>query len=77
MLLLSQKDIRQLYAMKDCLPDVEQAFSDHARGHVVTPVRTAIDHKKHGGTTLYMPSYVETIDYVAAKIITIFPDNRE
>lgn len=77
MLLLSRSDIRQLYVMKDCLPDVEQVFEENAKGNVTTPIRTAIGHEKYGGTTLYMPSYVESLDYVAAKVITIFPDNHK
>jgi ornithine cyclodeaminase len=64
-----------MYAMKDCLRDVEQAFSYLIEGKTVTPVRTGVEHKKFGATTLYMPSYIEPVDYVAAKVVSIFPDN--
>jgi ornithine cyclodeaminase len=76
MLVLTQKDIRQLYTMQDCLRDVEQVFRDNAAGLVHTPVRTAIDHPKYGATSLYMPSYLEASDYVAVKVISIFPENH-
>jgi ornithine cyclodeaminase len=62
--------------MKDCLEDVERAFRCHMDGKTVTPVRTAIEHKKYGATTLYMPSYVEAADYVAVKVVSIFPKNH-
>ncbi|MCE0451712.1 ornithine cyclodeaminase family protein [Brevibacillus sp. AF8] len=75
MLVLSRENIEQIYTMKDCLEDVEQVFREHMLGNVTTPVRTAIDHPKYGATSLYMPSYLETDDYVAVKIISIFPEN--
>ncbi|MEJ8544128.1 ornithine cyclodeaminase family protein [Brevibacillus borstelensis] len=76
MLVLTQKEIRQIYSMKDCLRDVEQVFRDNAAGLVHTPVRTAIDHPKYGATSLYMPSYLKTDDYVGVKVISIFPENH-
>ncbi len=76
MLVLNREEIQRIYTMRDCLRDVEQVFRDHMEGHVVTPVRTAIDHPKYGATSLYMPSYLESDDYVAVKIISIFPENH-
>ncbi|MED4584000.1 ornithine cyclodeaminase family protein [Brevibacillus choshinensis] len=76
MLILTREDIQRIYTMKECLRDVEKVFRDHTEGHVVTPVRTAIDHPKYGATSLYMPSYLESDDYVAVKIISIFPENH-
>ncbi|MED1952983.1 ornithine cyclodeaminase family protein [Brevibacillus centrosporus] len=76
MLVLTQEDISRIYTMKECLQDVEKVFRDHIEGHVVTPVRTAIDHPKYGATSLYMPSYLEADDYVAVKVISIFPENH-
>lgn len=76
MLVLTREDIQRIYTMKDCLRDVEKVFRDHVEGHVVTPVRTAIDHPKYGATSLYMPSYLESDDYVGVKVISIFPENH-
>lgn len=76
MLVLTRENIQGIYTMKDCLRDVEQVFRDHQEGHVVTPVRTAIDHPKYGATSLYMPAYLESDDYTAVKVISIFPQNH-
>lgn len=75
-LFLSEEDIRGIYTMRECLQDVELAFRYHMDGKTVTPVRTAIEHKKYGATTLYMPSYIEAADYVAVKVVSIFPQNH-
>lgn len=77
MLVLSRENIEQIYSMKQCLEDVEHVFREHVQGRVVTPVRTAIDHPKYEGTSLFMPSYLESDDYVAVKVISIFPHNHE
>lgn len=76
MLVLSQQHIRQLYTMKDCIEDVEKAFCYHMEGKTVTPVRTAVEHQKYGATTLYMPSYIDPVDTVAIKVVSIFPQNH-
>jgi alanine dehydrogenase len=77
MLVLSREEIQQLYTMKECLQDVEAAFRFAAQGKTETPVRTSVPHEKHGATTLYMPSYVEAVDYTAVKVVSIFPHNAE
>jgi ornithine cyclodeaminase len=77
MLVLSQEEIRELYTMEECLRDVEMAFRHEAAGGTVTPVRTAIAHEKRGAVTLYMPSFVEAIEYTAVKVVSIFPQNVE
>lgn len=77
MLVLSRENIEQIYTMKDCLEDVEHVFRAHMQGEVTTPVRTAIDHPKYGATSLYMPSYLAGDDYVAVKVISIFPENHK
>lgn len=77
MLVLSRENIEQIYTMKDCLEDVEHVFLEQMKGHVTTPVRTAIEHPKYGATSLYMPSYLESDDYTSVKIISIFPENHK
>ncbi|MCM3033396.1 ornithine cyclodeaminase family protein [Niallia sp. MER 6] len=77
MLILSQKQIRTIYPMEDCLEDVRKAFLYDAQGETITPVRTAVEHEKAGGTSLIMPSYLKPLDYAAVKVITIFPNNEQ
>ncbi len=77
MLVLSRKELEKLYTMKECLQDVEAAFRLAAEGKTITPVRTSVPHEKHGATTLYMPSYLEGVDYTSVKVVSIFPHNEE
>jgi len=77
MLILSQEQILTIYHMEDCLEDVRKAFLYDAQGVAITPIRTAIEHEKAGGTSLVMPSYIEPLEHTAIKVITIFPNNKE
>lgn len=77
MLLLSEKEIRNLYSMKECIGDIEQAFRYYTEGKTVTPVRSALTEKKLDAVTLYMPSYVEDSKHMGIKIVSVFPHNRE
>jgi ornithine cyclodeaminase/alanine dehydrogenase-like protein (mu-crystallin family) len=77
MLVLTRNDIEQLYTMKECIQDVEEAFRFAAEGRTTTPVRTSVPHAKRGAVTLYMPSYIEAVEYTSVKVVSIFPDNQE
>jgi ornithine cyclodeaminase/alanine dehydrogenase-like protein (mu-crystallin family) len=74
-IILTEREIRQICSMKDCLDDVERAFRLHAEGKANTPVRLSVDHPEHGGHTLYMPSYMGEIAFAAVKVVSIFPGN--
>jgi ornithine cyclodeaminase/alanine dehydrogenase-like protein (mu-crystallin family) len=75
LLILSEENIRTLYSMEDCLKDIEQAFLLFAEGKVENPVRTALSHPNFNGTTLYMPSYIQSLGSAAIKIVSVFPNN--
>lgn len=75
MLALSERDIRELYTMKDCLKDVEEAFRAHQEGKTITPVRIALPAGNEGASTLYMPAFVEPAKVMGIKIVSVFPDN--
>jgi len=75
LLVLSKRDIRALYSMKDCLKDVEEAFRAHQEGKTVTPVRIALSAGTGEAATLYMPSFVEPARSMGIKIVSVFPDN--
>jgi ornithine cyclodeaminase/alanine dehydrogenase-like protein (mu-crystallin family) len=77
LLALSEREIRALYSMKDCLKDVESAFRAHQEGQTDTPVRIALSPGKGDATTLYMPAYVEPAKAMGIKIASVFPDNAK
>lgn len=49
MLVLSEKEIKTLYVMKDAIEDMEAALVAHHQGKIASPQRTVLDipSKKH------------------------------
>ena len=75
MLLLSKKDIEQVFTMKDAIEADKKAFKLAIDKKVDIPLRTKIDEQKNDGEFLFMPAYCADIDAAAVKIINIFPHN--
>ncbi|MBU8880138.1 ornithine cyclodeaminase family protein [Bacillus sp. FJAT-29790] len=77
MLILNEQTIREIYRMDDCIDDVEKAFMFGVEGKVIAPIRMSVPHEKMDAETLYMPSYIEPVDFTAVKVVSIFPKNAE
>lgn len=77
MLLLSKKDIKEVFTMRDAIEADKEAFKIYTEGKSVVPLRTNIPATKQEGTMLFMPGYVENLDCAAVKIVSVFPKNEE
>ncbi len=77
MLILSRDDMKKVLTMKDAVESVKEAFSVYSQGKSVVPLRVNIDIAKHGGQSLFMPGYVEDLDSIGIKIVSVFPKNAE
>jgi ornithine cyclodeaminase len=77
MLILSKDDIKKVFTMKDAVDSVKEAFSVYSEGKSVVPLRVNIDVPKQGGQSLFMPGYVEDLDSIGIKIVSVFPKNAE
>lgn len=77
MLLLSKKDIREVFTMKDAVEADKEAFRFFSDGKSEVPLRTNIQVSKHQGSLLFMPSYVEDLDTGCLKVVNVFPKNIE
>lgn len=75
MLLLSKKDIQQVFTMKDAIEAVKEAFSLFSAGKSEVPLRTQIVSEDQSGTFLFMPAYVPTMKAAGIKVVNIFPNN--
>jgi ornithine cyclodeaminase/alanine dehydrogenase len=75
MLILSDQDIAKLLTMEEAIIAVEQAFKEYANETVDMPDRSTIMIEKHNGSISLMPSYLQTAQVQATKIISIYPDN--
>ncbi|WP_419727333.1 ornithine cyclodeaminase family protein [Terrisporobacter petrolearius] len=75
MLLLSRKDIRKVFTMKDAIETNKECFKLFSEGKSEVPLRTTIQAPNHNGVFLFMPSYVEELDAAGLKVVNIFPEN--
>ena len=73
-LALSQDDIKSLLTMDDCVQVVEEGFAQLSLGKVELPLRPVINVKKQGDF-LVMPGYVEDMEIIGLKMVTVYPNN--
>jgi ornithine cyclodeaminase len=77
MLLLSKKDIQRIFTMKDAVEADKQAFRIYSEGGSIVPLRTNIGVPTYEGQTLFMPGYVQELDSMGVKVVSVFPRNIE
>lgn len=75
MLILTAEDIIKVFTMKDAIEANKKAFSIYSQGKSTVPLRTNIDVPKFQGQALFMPAYVEDMDALGIKIVSVFPGN--
>ncbi|MFD2924928.1 ornithine cyclodeaminase family protein [Halobacillus naozhouensis] len=72
---ITQHDIDSVYTMKECIADLKEGFRLYSQNKTYAPVRTVLDHSHSGANTLFMPSYIEDMEYETVKVVSIFPNN--
>jgi alanine dehydrogenase len=72
---LDEAAVRRLLRMQDVIPLMERALADFSAGQVVQPLRTVLPIEAHRGFLFVMPA--ATADAVGAKLVTLYPDNRD
>lgn len=77
MLLLTRQDIQQIFTMADALHAVKQALCIYSEGKSVVPLRVNLSAPNYEGQTLFMPGYIESLDSMGVKIVSVFPHNRD
>jgi len=75
MLLLTRKDLEKVLSMKDVIEAVEKAFLELYHEKAKVPLRTILEVEKHDGFLLYMPSYLESSEALAVKVVSLYPEN--
>jgi ornithine cyclodeaminase len=75
LLLINKEDIKKVFSMKDAIEADKKAFELYSCGKTNVPLRTNINIPKAGGQCLFMPAYVDGINSVGVKIISVFPGN--
>lgn len=77
MLLLTKMDIKSIFTMKDAIEADKDAFRIYSEGKSVVPLRTNIAIPKYEGQILFMPGYVDEMDVIGVKIVSVFPQNMQ
>ena len=77
MLVLGEHDVNELLTMPDCIDAMHRLFSTLAPKNYVQPLRLIAWQPDHRGGIAAMPAFVGASNAVGAKLITVFPQNRE
>jgi ornithine cyclodeaminase len=75
MLVLTREDIKKVFTMKDAIDAAKEALTIYSRGKSAVPLRVNLDIPKMQGQSLFMPAYIEDLEAIGVKIISIFPNN--
>lgn len=75
MIILSEKQIQEIYGMNQAIKDVESMLIQKRNGKIINPQRTVIEFPKEDGSVLYMPSTDLKEEIMSMKAVTIFPKN--
>ncbi len=76
MLMMDGEEVSQRLSMSECIGVMEEAFLQLARREARMPLRSVVP-LPDGHLFGLMPAYLSRTEVVGAKLITVFPDNRE
>jgi ornithine cyclodeaminase len=75
-LILSQRDVRALLAMRECMEAMAEALRSLARGQVVLPLRPVMWLPGKVGALGMMPAHSAALDRFGVKVVSVFPGNH-
>ncbi|MGA2461441.1 MAG: ornithine cyclodeaminase family protein [Candidatus Bathyarchaeia archaeon] len=74
-LFLSRNDVESVLTMRDAIEAVEKAFGEYGNGTVNMPLRPTIKVPKQKGAVLFMPAYLEEMNALGIKVVSVYLDN--
>ncbi|WP_050607074.1 ornithine cyclodeaminase family protein [Clostridium niameyense] len=75
MLVLNKEHIKKVFTMREAIEADKEAFSFYSQKKAVVPLRTNINVPKYNASSLFMPGYIEELDTLGIKIVSVFPEN--
>jgi alanine dehydrogenase len=75
MLVLSEKEVQSLAAVKELIPVLERAHIQYSTGKAVMPVRLVVPLPQIEGRITSMPGYLNEDKALGMKVVTFFPNN--
>ncbi len=74
---LNEEDVRALLPLGELIECMQAALAAFSAGHARQPVRTAIEAGLPGTYFATMPALLEAGPVMGAKLVTVFPKNRD
>lgn len=74
---IRHEEIESVYSMKECIEDMKEGFRLYLQKKTETPLRTVLHHPDADAVTLYMPAYIQGLEYETVKVVSIFPNNPQ
>jgi ornithine cyclodeaminase len=75
-LIINQTEVPQLLPMNECIGVMERALMALARGEAILPLRPVLWLPEKVGALGMMPSYLQDINALGLKAISVFPGNH-
>jgi alanine dehydrogenase len=75
MLLLTERDVRQLLSMDDLIEAMHSALAELSSGRVQQPLRTVLEIGEQKAFFGVMPAHVPTTGALGTKLVTVFGSN--
>jgi len=72
---LNMKEVKQILSMSNVLGLVEKAFKERGLKHVQMPPKSYLFFQKFSGDLRVMPAYLERLDEVGVKLVSVHPGN--
>jgi ornithine cyclodeaminase len=73
----SSDDIKAAVPMARAIEAMKDVYVQVSSGRAVIPLRLPLAVEKHSGVTLVMPAYLSGSGGLGAKLVSVFPRNRE
>ena len=74
-LILKRQDVEAVLRMSDCIDVLGKAFAELSSGTAVLPLRIGITAPE--GLSLYMPAYLQGMNALACKVVSVYKKNPE
>ena len=75
-LILNQQEVRRLLPIDECMAAMEEALTALAHGTAMNPLRQVLHLPDKRGLLGMMPGYVEALNSVGLKVVTVFHNNK-
>ena len=76
-LIIGHDQVSKLLPMAECVGVMEETFKTLARGDALQPLRQVVWIPEKKGALGLMPSYIGSPKAIGAKVVSVFPGNRD